>query len=107
MGKIVMQRTFYHFFFCTIIEYTSHEVRMIYLKSCQWYNIKVNTRLAKAPKLFSNIIGEIDHDNLSVNLEELDAEQPNNPTIINSLNDNTCTNYQLVLLLAALNFIMS
>lgn len=80
---------------------------MIYLKSCQWYNIKVNTRLAKTPKLFRNIIGGIDHDSLSVNLEEPDAEQLNNPRIINSLNDNTCNNYQLVLLLAALYFIMS
>lgn len=69
--------------------------------------MKVNTRLAKAPKLFRNIIGGIDHDNLFVNLEEPDAEQPNNPRIINSLNDTTCINYQLVLLLAALNFIMS
>lgn len=80
---------------------------MIYLKSCQWYNIKVNTRLARVSKLFPNIIDGIDHHNLSVNLEEPDAEQPNNPRIINSLNDNTCTNYQLVLLLATLNFIKS
>lgn len=80
---------------------------MIYLKYCQWYNIKVNTRLAKTPKLFRNIIGGIDHDSLSVNLEEPDVEQLDNPKIINSLNDNTCTNYQLVLLLATLYFIMS
>lgn len=80
---------------------------MIYLKSCQWYNIKVNTRLARVSKLFPNIIDGIDHHNLSVNLEEPDAEQPNNPRIINSLNDNTRTNYQPVLLLATLNFIKS